>query len=382
MKEYFYRREYKYMYASIFFYNFAYALIETFGTVMLYQAGLPIYMILLIYGMRFLITGLITPLFVTISNKIGVAKCVLISNIFSIINSYFMLNSENLYSNIIIFIIAMGLMGLSNPSSDSLSNKYVESNHRGRFNSIYFISKILGIVLASVLVAWGVISNNTIVLFSVIIISYILQYIVILQIDYKPEKKTNTFKSSIKYLLHSKSKYKIIYALRANHIIERLFVPLYLYIALKDFKAFSVVVVISLIFQIITVTLIGKYTDKNIKKANTLVSLIRLIITSIYLFAKNKFVISVNKTVSDNLEKVYETSIQTSIQNMIKESKEDHDLLSAVGQMSLCFAEVVILAILSIISKYIGEDIFYLIFLLSIISTAVINFQIIKEEKD
>lgn len=382
MKEYFYRREYKYMYASIFFYNFAYALIETFGTVMLYQAGLPIYMILLIYGMRFLITGLITPLFVTISNKIGVAKCVLISNIFSIINSYFMLNSENLYSNIIIFIIAMGLMGLSNPSSDSLSNKYVESNHRGRFNSIYFISKILGIVLASVLVAWGVISNNTIVLFSVIIISYILQYIVILQIDYKPEKKTNTFKSSIKYLLHSKSKYKIIYALRANHIIERLFVPLYLYIALKDFKAFSVVVVISLLFQIITVTLIGKYTDKNIKKANTLVSLIRLIITSIYLFAKNKFVISLNKTVSDNLEKVYETSIQTSIQNMIKESKEDHDLLSAVGQMSLCFAEVVIFAILSIISKYIGEDIFYLIFLLSIISTAVINFQIIKETQD
>ena len=382
MKEYFYRREYKYMYASIFFYNFAYALIETFGTVMLYQAGLPIYMILLIYGMRFLITGLITPLFVTISNKIGVAKCVLISNIFSIINSYFMLNSENLYSNIIIFIIAMGLMGLSNPSSDSLSNKYVESKHRGRFNSIYFISKILGIVLASVLVAWGIISNNKVVLLSIITIFYILQYIVILQIDYKPEKKTNTFKSSIKYLLHSKSKYKIIYALRANHLLERLFVPLYLYIALKDFKAFSVVVVISLLFQIITVTLIGKYTDKNIKKANTLVSLIRLIITSIYLFAKNKFVISVNKTVSDNLEKVYETSIQTSIQNMIKESKEDHDLLSAVGQMSLCFAEVVILAILSIISKYIGEDIFYLIFLLSIISTAVINFQIIKEEKD
>ena len=382
MKEYFYRREYKYMYASIFFYSFAYDLIETFGTVRLYQAGLPIYMILLIYGMRFLITGLITPLFVTISNKIGVAKCVLISNIFSIINSYFMLNSENLYSNIIIFIIAMGLMGLSNPSSDSLSNKYVESKHRGRFNSIYFISKILGIVLASVLVAWGIISNNKVVLLSIITIFYILQYIVILQIDYKPEKKTNTFKSSIKYLLHSKSKYKIIYALRANHIIERLFVPLYLYIALKDFKAFSVVVVISLLFQIITVTLIGKYTDKNIKKANTLVSLIRLIITSIYLFAKNKFVISVNKTVSDNLEKVYETSIQTSIQNMIKESKEDHDLLSAVGQMSLCFAEVVILAILSIISKYIGEDIFYLIFLLSIISTAVINFQIIKEEKD
>lgn len=382
MREYFYKKEYKYMYLSIFFFNFANALIETFGTVMLYKAGLPIYLILLIYGIRFLITGFITPLFVVISNKIGVAKCILISNVFSIINSYFMLNSEGLYTNIVIFVITMGLMGLSNPSSDSLSSKYVESRHRGRFNSFYFISKILGMILASCLVAWGVISDNKIILFSIIFIFYILQYVVVSKIDYKPEKRASTFKLSIKYLLHSKSKYKIIYALRTNHIIERLFVPMYLYILLRDFKAFSTVVIISLLFQIITVTLIGKYTDKNIKKANTLVSLIRLIITSIYLFAKNKFVISVNKTVSDNLEKVYETSIQTSIQNMIKESKEDHDLLSAVGQMSLCFAEVVIFAILSIISKYIGEDIFYLIFLLSIISTAVINFQIIKEEKD
>lgn len=382
MKEYFYRKEYKYMYLSIFFYNFANALIETFGTVMLYKAGLPIYLILLIYGIRFLITGFITPLFVTISNKIGIAKCILISNIFSIINSYFMLNSESLFANIIIFVIAMGLMGLSNPSSDSLSSKYVINEHRGKFNSLYFISKILGTVFASLFVAWGVISNNTIVLFSVIVIFFILQYTMIFQIDYKPQKKSSTFNASIKYLLHSKSKYKIIYALRTNHIIERLFVPLYLYIVLQDFKTFSVVVVVSLVFQITTVTLIGKYADKNIKKSNNLVSIIRVFITTIYLFAKNKMIISINKTVGDNLEKVYETSTQTSIQNIIKESKEDNDLLSAVGQMSLCFTEVIVLAVLSIISKFIGENIFYLIFILSIVSTIAINLEITKETQD
>lgn len=206
---------------------------------MLYKAGLPIYLILLIYGIRFLITGIITPLFVTISNKIGIAKCILISNIFSIINSYFMLNSESLSANIIIFVITMGLMGLSNPSSDSLSSKYVESEHRGRFNGLYFISKILGTVLASCSVAWRVISNNILVLFSIIAVFFILQYITILKIDYKPEKKTDTLKVSIKYLIHSKSKYKIIYALRTNHIIERLFVPMYLYILLQNFKVFS-----------------------------------------------------------------------------------------------------------------------------------------------
>ena len=381
MKEYFYKKEYKYMYLSIFFYNFANALSETFGTVMLYKAGLPIYLILLIYGIRFLIMGLITPLFITISSKIGIAKCILISNLFNIIYAYYILVNQNLSANIIIFVIVLGLNGLSNPSSDALSSKYVESEHRGRFNSFYSISKILGTVLASCLVAWGVISNKTLILFVVIIVFFLLQYLAILKIDYKPEKKSSAFKSSMKYLIHSKSKYKIIYALRTNHIIERQFVPLYLYLLLQDFKTFSVVTIGSLLFQVITIILIGKYTDKDIKKSNNLVTIIKSSITLIYLFVKDKFIISINKAVSDNVSKVYETSIQTSIQNIIKESKEDNELLSAVGQMSLCFTEVFVFALLAFIAKFVGENVFYVIFILSIVSTIIINIDIKSENK-
>lgn len=381
MKEYFYKKEYKYMYLSIFFYNFANALSETFGTVMLYKAGLPIYLILLIYGIRFLIMGLITPLFVTISSKIGIAKCILISNLFNIIYAYYILVNQNLSANIIIFVIVLGLNGLSNPSSDALSSKYVESEHRGRFNSFYSISKILGTVLASCLVAWGVISNKTLILFVVITVFFLLQYLAILKIDYKPEKKSSAFKSSMKYLIHSKSKYKIIYALRTNHIIERQFVPLYLYLLLQDFKTFSVVTIGSLLFQVITIILIGKYTDKDIKKSNNLVTIIKSSITLIYLFVKDKFIISINKAVSDNVSKVYETSIQTSIQNIIKESKEDNELLSAVGQMSLCFTEVFVFALLAFIAKFVGENVFYVIFILSIVSTIIINIDIKSENK-
>ena len=380
MKEYFYKKEYKYMYLSIFLYNFANALSETFGAVMLYKAGLPIHIILLIYGIRFLIMGFITPLYVTISSKIGVAKCILISNIFNIIYTYLVLNTQNLYANIVIFVISMGLNGLSNPSSDALSSKYVESEHRGRFNSLYSISKILGTVMASCLVAWGVISNNTLTLFIIITMFFLMQYLVILKIDYKPERKANVFKASIKYLVHSKSRYKIIYALKTSHIIERNFVPLYLYLVLQDFKAFSVITILSLLFQVVTIVLIGEYTDKDIKKSNSLVTLIKASITMVYLFAKDKFIISLNKTVSDNISKVYDTSIQTSIQNIIKESKEDNDLLSSVGQMSLCFTEVIVFSILAILSKFIGEKIFIVIFILSILSTVFINVNIKKSK--
>ena len=376
MKEYFYKPEYKYMYLANISYSFANALSETFGTVMLYKSGIPIWLILLIYGLRFGITGFCTPLFVSISSRFGIAKCILISNIFSIISAYMMLDGTNIYRNIVIFILAMGFMGISNPSTDSLSSKYVETEHRGRYNSLINISKIIAVALASCLVAWGVISDNNIILFTIIAVFFLLQYIFIRKIDYKVENKTNAFKTSMKYIIKSKSRYKIIYALRTSHIIERQFVPLYLFIAVKDFSVFSSIMIISLLLQVITVSIIGKYTDKNIVKANSLVTIIKVIITSVFLFAKNKVTIAFNKVLNDNFEKVYETSINTSIQNIIKESKEDNDLLSAVGQMSLCFTEVIVFALLAIISSFIGEKVFIIIFILSILSSIFININI------
>lgn len=226
MKEYFYKKEYKYLYLSKLSYSLGKALIESFGTVMLYKNGIPIWLILLIYGIRFGIMGFTTPLFISISSKFGIAKCILISNVFSILSSFMILESTNLYNNIIIFILIMGLNGLSNPSSDALSSRYVESDHRGRYNSLLNVSNILGSALSSCFVAWGVITNNNSILFIFIAFFFLLQYFFIRKIDYKPENKNNVFKATMKYIL--KSKNKVIYALRTNHILERLFVPLYL----------------------------------------------------------------------------------------------------------------------------------------------------------
>lgn len=376
MKEYFYKKEYKYMYLAKMSYSFGNALIETFGTVMLYKNGIPIWLILLIYGLRFGITGLCTPLFVTISSKIGIAKCVLLSNIFSMVSAYIMLDGSNIYKNIMIFIFAMGFMGISNPLGDALSSKYVETQHRGKFNSFLGISKIIGTAIASGIVAWGVITQNDMVLFFMIAIFFFLEYIFIRIIDYKVENNTSAFKASIKYIGKSKSRYKMIYVFRTNHIIERQFVPLYLYLVWKDFQVFSSVMIISLLLQAITVALIGRYSDRNIIKANDLVTIIKVIITGVFLVIKNKVIILFNKTLNDNFEKVYETSIQTSIQNIIKQSKENNELLSSIGQMSLCFTEVIVLAILAILSIFMGKSIFYIIFILSIISTIAINFNI------
>lgn len=383
MKKNFYKKEYIYLYLSKFCYSVANSFIDIFGVVMLYKNGMPLYQILLLYGIRFGIMGILSPLFITISSKFGIAICSLIANILRIVSSYIILNGD--YSNIIFFIFAMSLPGaFSNPIEDYVSNKYVETEYRGRYNSFRNISRIIGAALASCLVGYGVLNQNNNLLFIIITIFFILDYIFTKLVDYRPIKSNkNVLKETLNYIVKNKSNYKIIYGLRTFHIIERLFVPLYIFLVLKDFKSFTIVITVSLVLQIITVFIIGRYTDKNIVKSNTLVSSIRVIITSLYLVLNSKLLISINKTISDNFEKVYETSIQTSIQksiqNIIKNSKEDYNLLSTVGQMSLCFTEIIIFSILSLISIFIGDKVFVIIFLLSIISTIIIKNKIEKE---
>ena len=108
---------------------------------------------------------------------------------------------------------------------------------------------------------------------------------------------------------------------------------------------------------------------------------IRAIITLIYLFIRNKLAIAFNKTLSDNFQKVYETTLQTSTQNMIKKDKQDNSVLSTVGQMCLCFTELAVFLVLAFICYFIEEQVFYVIFLLSIVSSLSIDWVITKENQ-
>lgn len=279
------------------------------------------------------------------------------------------------YNNLILFILVMALPGaLANPIEDAISSQYVETTHRGRYNSIRNIARILGQFLASMAVAWSVTTENNLLLILIVSIFFLLDYLCTALIDYKPKvSPENVFRKTMQYIFKKRSDVKVIYSLRTAHIIERLFTPLYLYLVLQDFVAFSTVISVSLFLQIVTVMITGRFTDKNMRKTNNVVSIIKIVITSLYLLIKDKFVLSINKAVSDNFEKVYETSIQTSIQNSIKKSDEEDAILSTVGQMSLCFTEVIVFLLLSVLSLYIQEKVFYIIFILSILSTIGIN---------
>ena len=379
MKEYFYKSEYKWLYLSKFFFSFANSFVDIFGVVMLYKNGMPLYMILFIYGLRFGIMGLCSPLFLKVSAKSGIASCAILANLLKIASTYMIQNGAQ--NNILLFVLVMGIPGgLRNPMEDANSSKYVETEHRGRYNSMQNIFGILGQALASAFVTWGITSDNNTLLLLVISMFFLLDYLCIGVVDYRPKvRNTHVFKQTIQYMFKNMNRCELIYALRTNHIIERLFVPLYVYLVLQDFVTFSMVITVSLLVQIVTIMLIGKLTDKNSRKTNDLVTAIRTLITALYLFIQNKMAIACNKALSDNFEKVYETTLRTSIQNIIKDSDEDSTILSTVGQMSLCFTEVIVFLGLSLISYFVDIKVFYVIFILSIISTLDINLLVRKK---
>lgn len=373
MKEYFYKKEYILLYLEKFCYSLGNGLIDIFGTVMLYKNGMPIYMILLVYGFRFGLMGLCSPLFITISKRFGIGICALIANTLRIVGSYMLLTGNS--NNIILFILVMGLPGaLSNPMEDAVSCRYIKTEHRGRYNSIRSITKIIGSAIASLIVTYGVIADNNNLIFGIVTLFFLLDFVFTAMVSYKPEvKNKNNFKDTINYILHTKSHLKTIYSLRTFHIIERLFLPLYIYIALEDFKLFSTVIIVSLIIQIIPIIIIGKTTDRDMKKTSNVVSILKIIVLFIFIFAKNKVIISVDKTVNDNLEKAYDTNVQTLIQNVTKNENEDKTLLSTIGQMSLCFTEIVVLLIFALIAKIVDIEVFKVLFVCSITATILIN---------
>lgn len=381
MKKYFYKKEYIYLCLTKFCFALANAFVEIFGTVMLYKNGMQIYMILLVYGLRFGLTGLCSPLFIELSKKYGIGLCAILANILRSITSYIILSGN--YNNIAIIVIVMSLPGsLANPIEDAVVSKYIEKEHRGKYNSIINIIKILAEAIASSIVALGVLTENNTYIYIIVIIFFILDSLFTCLVSYKPKiENKSALKETIKYIICTKSSFKTIYSLRTFQIIERLFLPLYVYIAIEDFKLFSIVVIVSIIIQVIPVFITGIITDKNIKKANNIVSVLKTIITSLFLVSKSNVAISLIKTINDNLAKVYETTIQTSIQNIMVKTDGDNSFLSTVGQMSLCFMELIVLIILSILAKFIGIQVFKFIFILTIIATIMINFKVNKSCK-
>ena len=263
--------------------------------------------------------------------------------------------NTNIYYYLAISII-QGLSGAANnPLNTYIPSKIVNEKFRGRFNSCSYILRCFSSIVGYVFAGTFLIKDNNLVIVLTVFISYLLAYIALAQIDKNKlqYEVREPFKESYKYLFHKSenTKLKLVSGLRGFIIIERLIaVPLYLYISLNNLKTFTSLYILSTIIELLSLFITGEKLDKNHEKTFNIISIIKGITTTIFLFAKNVYVLMINQSVYKLVDDVYDSSYCALQQSKVENDNKDTMLLSIIHEMSLCFYEFVILLGFLIIS--------------------------------
>ena len=314
MEKYFSNKDYRMLYYDSFFKTFANSIYAVFTPVILYKAGVSVTMIIFIFMVQFLVMGIFSPLAGTLLKKIGPANTKFLSYILKSISMLLVLVVDtNIYYYLAISII-QGLSGAANnPLNTYIPSKIVDEKFRGRFNSCSYILRCFSSIIGYVFAGTFLIKDNNLIIVLSVFMSYLIAYIALAQIDKNKlqyEVKA-PFKESYKYLFKKSenTKLKIVSGLRGFIIIERLIaVPLYLYISVNNLKTFTSLYIISTIVELLSLFITGEKLDKNREKTFNIISIIRGVTTTVFLFAKNMYVLMINQSVYKLVDDVYDSS--------------------------------------------------------------------------
>lgn len=373
MKQYFNNKNYRMLYYDSFFKTFANGIYSVFTPVILYKSGVSITMIIFIYMIQFLTMGLFTPLAGTLSKKIGLANTKLLSYILKSISMFLVLNVEKNIIHYLGIAIIYGFSGAANnPLNTYIPSKIVKENFRGRFNSFTYILRCFSSIIGYILAGIFLIKDNNLAIIILVTFSYLIAYLALLNLDKSnlSYEIKSSFKESYKYLFNKNENksLKKVSGLRSFIILERLIaVPLYLYISIIDLKTFTSLYVISTIIELLSLFISGNTFDKDKQRTFNIISIIKGLITAIFIFAKNTYILMINQSLYKLVDNVYDSSYSALSQSKVETDKKDTMLLSMIHEMCLCFYEFIVLFILMLISLINVNFTFKVMFIGSII---------------
>ena len=331
--QYFSNKNYRMLYYDSFFKTFANSIYAVFTPVILYKAGVSITMIIFIFMIQFLVMGLFSPLAGTLSKRIGIANTKFISYILKSISMLLVLTVDTNIKYYLVIAVVYGLSGAANnPINTYLPSKIVEKSFMGRFNSFAYILRCFSSIVGYIFTAIFLTNGKSLTIVVAVFISYFLAYLALLNVDKEnlEYEMGSSFKDSYSYLIkrNENQKFKIVSGLRSCIIIERLIaVPVYLYISIIDLKTFISLYVISTIIELLSLFITGNRFDKDKQKTFNIISIIKGIISSIFIFAKNTYVLMINQSLYKLVDNVYDSSYSALSQSKVENDKKDTLLL-------------------------------------------------------
>lgn len=133
----------------------------------------------------------------------------------------------------------------------------------------------------------------------------------------------------------------------------------------------------STVVELVALFITGNKLDKRKPSTFNIVSAIKGIITLVFLFIKNNFVLMINQSMYKLVDNVYDSAYSALSQSKVENDKKDTMLLSMIHEICLCFFEFVILTVFVIVSIINVNLTFKAMFISSII-VIVVNAKLVR----
>ena len=366
MGAYFNNRNYVAIYLHNFFDAFGKSMLEVFSVVILYQLGVPVPFIALFLAFKFGCMGILSPLSVVLTSRIGLNTTITLSSVSYIVGVYLLVmgsyeNALLLFSSVFFFALKGALY---HPLINGVISMYINDEHRGRFNSFNSIFKtfaaLLSIGISTILLIHELHIYVVLVIATALILS-VISYVFLL--EDRELRSTYSIYDVYHFLFSQGFRENLApFSLQALLIIERILIPLFIFIYFENFETTAYIVMTAVGLEAIVLYLFGKYIDRFSKQSFYNASLIRSLNPIIFLLSHFSGVfVYVGQIYVRIAENVFNASFETKLQT--KARKIDDPILFVVGkEMTLCFTESGVLLILALLAYAVQEHVFSFVF--------------------
>lgn len=364
LRNYFADKNYSAFYLHSFGDTVGSTLAEVFTGAFFYSVGMPIYLILLFFGLEFGLRGALAPLGPAFFFRYGITKTIAISYGFFIV--YFIIVGIAPFSIVVAFF-AFIFQSISRavyyPCIDALHSVLIHEENRGRQfsfeNGLSLVAGLVAVALGTLALAhysfWFLAGGAAIAL---LVAAYGASL-------FNVEASGNMeFKDSYSYLASKEYRPYVLpisgYALAiiANIIIA----PLFVFIRVGKFETFGIIVGLSIVVQMVVFGIIGVIVDRKNKKTSSWVAGLQALGNVAYpLMGTNPFVVFFVNTYNTNAWNAFRNTYEPRLQKDAKKSSSPFLFMSAI-QMNLCFAEIIALSLFALVAYAWGAAVFAVIF--------------------
>ena len=245
---------------------------------------------------------------------------------------------------------------------------YIDDAHKGKVNSMITVLNTVATLLAIGATSYLVSRHDSVTLSILIVLSLLLSLLpYIFFLDHRELRSDTSFVEVYRFLIGTDFRENIVpFAMETFWIVERICIPLYIFIVVGDFQMTSTVIAVPIVLEFFTTIVFGLHIDAFARQAFLTSTALKSFTSLLFpLIGSNLVGIFIAQSYGRITDNLFGNSFCTLIQKKAK--RYPPILFVTAEEMALCFTEFFALSAFAFIAYFVGDRIFLAIFLMSFV---------------